>query len=186
MADIHNEDENPTPLRIIESGRASSSMAASVDPPISEGVPAADTTATQQEREQKQNDSEEEEEAGQNSGQEEESSESEEEEEEEAAKEEEAAEEKAFIFRSVNYRKYGLEVVSDTISYFPVRVTLRSSWDVSTRITRILGTMRNGEVEEKRITDSTGAKRLANKVLAGNKSIKAQELEDRLKDGLDV
>ena len=160
------------------------------------------------------------------------------------------------IFQSVNYREYGLEVVSDTVPYFPVRVTVRSSWDVLTRITGILGTVRNGErrfketcfshfwdmdtkwkktfwgsgvhymllhsiksnkkhemwfmvdgkpvrfwmmeyalvtglrcgelpgeVEEKRIIDSTGAKRLANKVLAGNKSIKAQELEDRLKDG---
>ncbi|XP_031253737.1 uncharacterized protein LOC116111728 [Pistacia vera] len=99
MADINNEEKNPTPLRIVD-----------------EGVPAAETTAAQQEKEQEQNGSEEEEEAGQNSGQEEKSGESLEEEkeaaEEEVAKEEAATEEK--IFQSVNYREYRLEVVSDT------------------------------------------------------------------------
>ncbi|XP_031273421.1 FK506-binding protein 5-like [Pistacia vera] len=99
MADINNEKENPTPLRIVESDRASSSMAAPVDPPISEGVPAAKTTMAQQEREQEQNGSEDEKEARQNSGQEEESGESEEEEEE--AAEEEAAEEKAWMYEAI-------------------------------------------------------------------------------------
>lgn len=75
MADTDNEEENPTPVRILDSDGASSSMAAAVDHPISEGGPQAEElTAAQQQREESQNGSEEEE-SGKNSGEEEESDE---------------------------------------------------------------------------------------------------------------
>lgn len=36
--------------------------------------------------------------------------------------------------RSINFRDYGLEVVSDSIPFFPARVTVRSSWEVFKKI----------------------------------------------------
>ncbi|XP_031270531.1 uncharacterized protein LOC116128914 [Pistacia vera] len=56
MVDTHNDEENPTPLRILDSGGASSSMVAPVDHPISEGGPQAEeTSAAQEQREESAN-----------------------------------------------------------------------------------------------------------------------------------
>ncbi|XP_031263579.1 uncharacterized protein LOC116121772 isoform X2 [Pistacia vera] len=141
MADTHNEEENPTPLRILDSGGASSSMAAPVDHSINEGGPQVEeTTTAQQQREESQNGSEEEK-LGENSGKEEESGKNSGKEEsfEDLGNEEEADEE-----RTVNYRDYELELVSNKVPSFPARVTVRSSWDVFDRIKEILAGMRHG------------------------------------------
>ncbi|XP_031263392.1 major centromere autoantigen B-like [Pistacia vera] len=85
-------------------------MAAPVDHPISEGSPhTEETPAAQEQREEPANDSEDEEDSsqeedsGENSGQEESS--------EDSGDEEEAGEER--IVRTVNYRDYELEPISE-------------------------------------------------------------------------
>ena len=49
MSDTNNEEGSPTPLRILDSGGASNSIAAPVDHPISEGGPHAEETSVAQE-----------------------------------------------------------------------------------------------------------------------------------------
>ncbi|XP_031270810.1 uncharacterized protein LOC116129204 [Pistacia vera] len=128
MADTHNEEENPTPLRILDSGGASSSMAAPVDHLISEGGQHAEETLTAQEQREELANGSEDEESGENSGQEESS--------EDSGDEEEANEER--IVRIINCRDYELEPISEKVPYFPVRVTVRSSWDVFDKIRALL------------------------------------------------
>lgn len=75
MSDTENEEGSPTPLRILDSDGASSSMAAPVDHLTSECGPHAEETPTAQEQREEPANGSEEEESGENSGQKEDSDE---------------------------------------------------------------------------------------------------------------
>ena len=75
MSDTDNEEGSPTPLRILDSGGASNSMAAPVDHLTSEGGPHVEETPAAQEQREEPAKGSEDEESGENSGQKEDSGE---------------------------------------------------------------------------------------------------------------
>ena len=71
MTETDNKEGSPTRLRILDFDGASSSMAAPVDHPTSEGGPHAEETSAAQEQRKEPTNGSEDKESGENSGQEE-------------------------------------------------------------------------------------------------------------------